>query len=115
MSREQIIAELTGAGGPFEIRQTSVNDVTVRVFANAPASMRNVFEGTQAFGNREFLVYQDERWTFDEHYRRVVALTHLLLERGIKKATGLQSGCATIPSGSWRSGHASRLARSRLR
>src|SRR5882757_9338488 len=97
MSREQIIAELTGAGGAFEIHETSINDVPMRVFANAPSSLRAVFEGTQVFADREFLVYQDERWTFAEHHRRVLALAHLLLERGIEKGDRVAIGMRNYP------------------
>ena len=53
MSREQIIAELTGPGGAFEVRATRVNDVPMRVFRNAPPSMRAVFESTRAFADRD--------------------------------------------------------------
>jgi steroid-24-oyl-CoA synthetase len=97
MTREQILAELTAPGGAFEVREARVNGVQMRVFANAPASLRAVFEATAPFAEREFLVYGDERWTFAEHRERVAALAHLMRARGIRKGDRVAIGMRNYP------------------
>jgi len=100
MDRHQIIAELTGTGGAFETRETTVVGVPMKVYANAPPSMRAVFESTRAFADREFLIYDDERWTYADLHQRVRALAHLLHERGIRKGDRVAIGMRNYPE--WR-------------
>ena len=72
MDRQQIIAELTRQGRSVRDRaKPSVVGVPMTVYANAPPSMRAVFESTSAFADREFLIYDDERWTYAELHLRV--------------------------------------------
>ncbi len=97
MNRQQIIAELTGPGGAFETQRATVVGVPMTVYANAPPSMRAVFESTAAFADREFLVFDDERWTYGELHRRVRALAHLLHERNIRKGDRVAIGMRNYP------------------
>ena len=97
MSRQQIIAELTAPGGAFETREASVVGVPMRVYANAPLSMRAVFESTSAYADREFLIYESERWTYANLQCRVRALAHLLHERGIRKGDRVAIGMRNYP------------------
>ena len=69
----------------------------MKVYANAPPSMRAVFESTGAFADREFLVYDDERWTYADLHVRVRALAHLLHERGIRKGDRVAIGMRNYP------------------
>tara|TARA_R110000824_G_scaffold118960_18_gene272512 strand:+ start:31548 stop:33302 length:1755 start_codon:yes stop_codon:yes gene_type:complete len=65
---------LTAPGMPFEMETVNVRGLPTRVYKNAPANLRLVFEAGRAWGSRDFLVYQDERLSFDDHYRAVVTL-----------------------------------------
>lgn len=97
MNREEVIAELTGPDGPFPIRPQRVGSTTMRIYAGAPASMRDVLLSTRDFGAREFLVYQDDRWSFADHFRRVAALAHLFTERGIGHGDRVAIGMRNYP------------------
>jgi len=97
MNRQQIVAELTGPGGAFETHETSVVGVPMTVYAKAPPSMRAVFESTAAFADREFLIYDDERWTYGDLHRRVRALAHLLHDHGIRKGDRVAIGMRNYP------------------
>src|SRR5690606_21248320 len=77
VTRDAVLAELTGPGGPFEIVATEIDGVPQRIYANAPRNLREVFLGTRIFGPRDFLVYQDDRWSYEEAHHRVSALAHL--------------------------------------
>jgi len=97
MDRQRVIAELTAPGGPFETKQASVLGVPMTIFANAAPSLRAVFESTRAFGDREFLVYDGERWTYAELHRRARALAHYLVERGVRKGDRVAIGMRNYP------------------
>jgi long-chain acyl-CoA synthetase len=96
-TREEVVAELTARGGPFETREVEVSGVPMRIYAHAPASLRDVLLSTRRFGEREFLVYEDERITYGEHFRRVAALAHLLTERGIRRGDRVAIGMRNYP------------------
>ncbi|HEX7037913.1 MAG TPA: class I adenylate-forming enzyme family protein [Pseudomonadales bacterium] len=97
ITREAVLAELTGPGGPFEIVETEIGGVPQRIYANAPRNLREVYLGTRIFGPRDFLVYQDDRWTYDETFRRVSALAHLLADRSIRLGDRVAIGMRNYP------------------
>lgn len=76
-------AELTGPGGPFAVTTIEVRGVPIRTFANMPANMRAVWESTVAHGDKDYLVFEDERFTFAEIHTQVRQLAHHLVERGV--------------------------------
>lgn len=85
-SHEDIRAELTAPGALFETVEIDAGGRRVRAWKNAPESLRAMVEASRAFGDRDFLVYGDERMTYEEHYRRVAGLAQLLIdEHGVRK------------------------------
>jgi len=81
LSVAEAVAALTAPGAPFEMEEKIIRGIRTRVWKNAPPSLRTVFEASAAHGDLPFLVYEDERLTFAEHYRRVAALAHLFVNR----------------------------------
>ncbi|MDR7348383.1 long-chain acyl-CoA synthetase [Enteractinococcus fodinae] len=85
-SHEDIQAELTAEGAPFETLEIDRDGVPVRAWKNAPPSVRAMVENSRAFGDQDFLVYDDERLTYREHFTRVAGLAKELMETyGIAK------------------------------
>jgi acyl-CoA synthetase (AMP-forming)/AMP-acid ligase II len=80
-SRDEVVAQLTAPGAPFEVRTVEVAGARRREYAAAPPSLRAVLEATAVFGDRPFLVYGDERWTFAEHLALVGGLARRFRER----------------------------------
>ncbi len=95
--RGAVLAELTGPDGPFRIETVEVSGIPLRVYATAPASLREVLLGTRIHGNRPFTVYQDERMSYADHFRRVAALAHLLVYRGIGPGDRVAIGMRNYP------------------
>ena len=58
--------ELTAPGAQFAMKETVVGDVSMRVFESALPSMRTVWELASGYGDRDYVVYEDERYTFAE-------------------------------------------------
>ncbi len=71
-------AELTGPGGNFATEEMVIRGVPMRVFSTAPPSMRAIWELSAGYADRDYLVYEDERFTYAEVHAQVRALAHLL-------------------------------------
>ena len=95
-SREEIIAALTAAG-PFELAHDESPGYPIRVYRHAPTSFREVFQGTRAHGDRLFSIYEDETLTYAQHYARVAALAHHLIEQGVAKGDRVAIGMRNYP------------------
>lgn len=76
--------ELTGPGGEFEIVEAEVLGNRLRVYKNAPPSVREVWLSTLQFPERDYLVYQDERWTYADAHRDVASAAAWMFDQGVK-------------------------------
>ncbi len=70
--------ELTGSGAPFASTEIMVRGVPIRVFDSAPPSMRFVWELARGFGDRDYVVFEDERYTYAEADAIIRSLAHHL-------------------------------------
>src|SRR5215207_3432650 len=85
ISYEQATAAVTAPGQRFETDRVEIGGRGVTVFRHAPPTLREVFATDRTRGDRDFLVYEDERWSFDEVMRQVDALGHLLVhDHGVR-------------------------------
>lgn len=86
MTIEEAHAFLTAAGTPFEMETVEIRGVPIRTYKGTPPSLRAIFDMGRAFGEKEFIVYEGERLTFENHYRAATALGRALTEKyGVKK------------------------------
>jgi long-chain acyl-CoA synthetase len=77
-----IDAELTKAGSPYEIETAAVAGRPTRVWKHAPQTLTALLEeGRRRGGDRDFIVFDDERISHAAHYRQVAALAHVLRDR----------------------------------
>jgi acyl-CoA synthetase (AMP-forming)/AMP-acid ligase II len=75
---QQAWDELTAPGAQFAVTEITVRDVPIRVFESALPSMRFVWEMTAGYGDRDYVVYEDERYTYAESDAIIRALAHHL-------------------------------------
>lgn len=78
-------ARLTAPGQRFEMEDKVIRGVTTRVWKNAPATLRDVFLNGCAFKDRDFVVYEDDRATYEGFARATIALARQLQADGVKK------------------------------
>ncbi|WP_328804924.1 class I adenylate-forming enzyme family protein [Parasphingopyxis marina] len=76
-------SRLTGPGAPFEIVEAVICDQPMRVWKHAPATLAHVFEAGIRHGDKCFLVFEDERITFDAFGKATVALARALEIGGV--------------------------------
>ncbi|GAA4397836.1 class I adenylate-forming enzyme family protein [Actinomadura verrucosospora] len=82
----EVRAAMTAPGQPFEMAETRIRGVRTRVWKNAPPTLRDVLEISRLHGDKDFLVYGDDRLTFAEHHARAAAFARALADRyGIAK------------------------------
>ena len=86
MSIQQAHDMLTAPGMPFEMETLTIRGIETRTWKNAPPTLRAEVEACRAFGSeRIFLVYEDERVSFEAFYRAVSALMRELQAKGVKR------------------------------
>ncbi|MFC3071437.1 class I adenylate-forming enzyme family protein [Phenylobacterium soli] len=85
MSIAEAHARLTAPGAPFEIEEKVIRGIRTKVWKNAPPTLRHVFENGRAFGEREFMVYEDDRATYEGFGRAAVRLANRLTAEGVTK------------------------------
>jgi long-chain acyl-CoA synthetase len=85
MSLAQAHSKLTAPGARFETEEVAIRGVTTKIWKHAPPTLRHTFLNSRAFAQREFVVYEEDRATFDAFDRAVVALAHELQARGVRK------------------------------
>ena len=73
-------AVLTAPGAPFEMREEMIANETVRTYVHAPAHMRQLLDDSRRFADRDFLVYERERVTFEAHWRAASVFGRVLAE-----------------------------------
>ena len=71
-------AELTAAGSGFAMTTIEVRGAPMRVFASAPPTMRSIWDLAQFHGDKPYVVYEDETYTYAEIGAQVRALAHVL-------------------------------------
>jgi len=97
LTYEEALAQVTGPGQLFEVVETEVGGHPVRVFANAPANLGQLFAGARG-DESEFLVYEDERWSFAEVMRHADALGHTLVHTyGVGKGDRVGIAMRNLP------------------
>ena len=77
---------VTAPGQIFELVDADVSGVKMQVFKNAPAHLGQVFAGSRGHGDKTFLVYEGETYTFTQAMDQIDALSNLLVNTyGVKK------------------------------
>lgn len=74
----------TAPGGLLELTTIERDGVPVKAFAQAPGSMRDLWALSTAHGDSEYLVYQDERWTYAQAAKVVAEFAAWLTAQGIE-------------------------------
>jgi long-chain acyl-CoA synthetase len=81
----------------YALDEVEIGGLPWRVYRNALPSLRAVFESTASFGDREFLVYQNERWTYAEHWGVVAGLAQKWRANGIGKGDRVAIAMRNFP------------------
>jgi long-chain acyl-CoA synthetase len=91
-------AALTRPGAPHEMDVVDIRGVQTRVWKNSPPTLREVFvAGRAAFGPKTFLVYEDDRATFEGFARAALAIADELTRQGVRKGDRVAIAMRNLP------------------
>ncbi|MBV9330883.1 MAG: acyl--CoA ligase [Alphaproteobacteria bacterium] len=96
-TRDEIVAELTGPNGQFALETIRSGDGSIRIYKNAPGALRDLLLTTRTFGDRPFLIFEDEVLTFSTFLRHVASLAGHLQSVGVKKGDRVAIGMRNYP------------------
>ena len=94
----EIRAELTAPGQLCEVdERRDRRDADAR-WKNAPPTLRAVLDLSAMHGDKPFIVYEDERLTFGEHYRAAATFAHRLIDGyGVRKGDRVAIAMRNFP------------------
>tara|TARA_R110000824_G_scaffold118960_2_gene271604 strand:- start:226628 stop:228373 length:1746 start_codon:yes stop_codon:yes gene_type:complete len=78
-------AFLTAPGIMFEMEEKTIRGQKIRVWKNAPPTIRDAFLAGRVHGDKTFLVLDDDRATFEGFARAAITFAHELIAQGVKK------------------------------
>lgn len=76
MNRDEALAVVTAPGSPWEVQDVEIRGRSRKWFVSGPQSLRELYE--QNLSDAGFLVYENDRYTFDEAYQQASSLAHHL-------------------------------------
>jgi len=96
-TRGEAITELTAHGMPFELVSRQVQGFPLRVFKNAPSSLREVWLTAAQRGDVPYFTYEDVITTYADAHRQVVSLAQWLTDNGVRKGDRVAIGMRNYP------------------
>ncbi|GIH22961.1 fatty acid--CoA ligase [Acrocarpospora phusangensis] len=95
ITHDQVLATLTGPGQLFEMEEVGGG---VRAWKHAPATFRALLENSAFHGDKEFIVYGEERLTYAQHFRLAATLAHRLTDDfGVRKGDRVAIAMRNFP------------------
>ncbi|MEH6551191.1 MAG: class I adenylate-forming enzyme family protein [Pseudomonadales bacterium] len=117
---DEAITQLTQEGSPFSLGQKTVDGVSYKVFDQAAKNLPDIYAEARAHGDKDFIVYEGERWSFNDVFKQADAIGYQLLndlgvEKGDRVAIAMRNypewitsfiaitsiGAVVVPLNSW--------------
>ncbi|MFN2425354.1 MAG: class I adenylate-forming enzyme family protein [Candidatus Binatia bacterium] len=93
-----IHAKLTAPGEVLETAEVTIRGVATRVWKNAPPSLPAVLSMSRAHGGADFMVYEDDRWSFERHFLACAHLAGVLRsDYGVRKGDRVAIAMRNFP------------------
>jgi long-chain acyl-CoA synthetase len=97
MSIAQAHALMTRPGSPFEMEEALIRGVKTRVWKHALPTLREVFLQGRTHGDKIFLVYENDRASFDAFSKAALAIAEELVKQGVKKGDRVVLAMRNLP------------------
>lgn len=112
--------QLTGPGAPFEIEQRLINGIELRTYKAAPVTLRDAIAQGRSHGEKTFVTFGEERYTFNEFFAAAdraanYLVNHYEIAKGDRVAIAMRNypewmmayvatvsiGAVVVPLNSW--------------
>src|SRR4051794_17731584 len=98
VSLRETYSILTAPGAPFEMETLNIAGRPVRVYKKAHRDLRSIFEASKLWGDRTFIVFDNERVSFRDHYRAASTLAWRLVDEfGVQKGDRVAIAMRNLP------------------
>jgi acyl-CoA synthetase (AMP-forming)/AMP-acid ligase II len=97
LSIADVAEALCAPGSKFEIETVEIRGFPTRVWKHTPQSLAALVALSRTHGEREFLVYEDERVTYEAWNRAVAALAAHFQSLGIEKGDRIALAMRNLP------------------
>lgn len=97
MTIQEATAQMTAPGQMFEMAVAEIRGISYRVWKHAPANLKQVLDLSLNHADKDFLVYEDERYTFAKHYRIAATLAHRLRAMGVDNGDRVAVAARNLP------------------
>ncbi|HZZ34985.1 MAG TPA: class I adenylate-forming enzyme family protein, partial [Caulobacteraceae bacterium] len=89
---------LTAPGAPFEMETVMIEGRPTRAYKNAPPHLRALFDASRQWGDREFIIFDSDRLTYEAHWRAATALAKVFADRyGVRKGDRVAIAMRNLP------------------
>ncbi len=97
LSLKQIEAMLCAPGQPFEMETIDIDGIATRCWKDALPSLSALAGVARMHGDKTFIVYEDERVSYDAWFRATATLAHHLQAIGIAKGDRVALAMRNLP------------------
>ncbi len=97
MSPAEANALLTSPGAPYEMDEVVIRGVATRIWKNVPPTLRDLLLQGRSFGSRTFVVYENDRVTYEAFARATLAFAAELQRQGVKKGDRVALAMRNLP------------------
>ena len=97
MSLGEIEALLCAPGSKFEMETVPINGVPTRVWKHAPANLADLAKLGATHGDATFMIYEDERVSYQAWFRAAAALAEHLAALGVGKGDRVALAMRNLP------------------
>ena len=97
MSIHEATAAMTADDQIFAMDEAVIRGQRLRVWRNAPASLRSVLEMSRNHGEQDFIVYEDERLTYLQHFDAAAAFANALVSAGVQPGDRVAIAMRNLP------------------
>jgi long-chain acyl-CoA synthetase len=97
LSIHEATAQMTASGQIFEMEEVSVRGVTTRAWKHAPRHLKAVLDLSLNHADKDFIVYEDERYSFERHFRYAATVAHRLQEAGVERGDRVAIAARNLP------------------
>jgi long-chain acyl-CoA synthetase len=98
VSIEEATRAITAPGQMFEMEEVEIRGVPTRVWKNCPANLAVVLELSRGHGDKDYLVYEDERTTYEENFRIAATIAGELRSRfGVARGDRVAIAMRNLP------------------
>lgn len=81
---DKVRAQLTAPGAPFEVVENLVDGRPMQVYRNAFQNLPQFIASAREHGDKPFITFQDDVWTFSRFFAEADAIAAQLLNWGVK-------------------------------